>query len=312
MILLVGAGPMAVHYAKVLQGMQRPFVAVGRGEGSAEAFAAATGVPAIAGGLDGYLGSNRSPIREAIVAVGVEALAKVACRLIEQGVTRLLVEKPGGLTLDQIENLAATAARHGASVFIAYNRRCFASVMKARELIAEDGGVTSFNFEITEWGHVITPIIKPDGVKENWFLGNTSHVTDLAFYLGGRPRKLQSFVAGALPWHSRAARFSGAGETEAGALFSYSGDWEAPGRWGVEVMTARRRFIFRPLEELRVQLLGSVKVDILDTASDLDRDYKPGLYLQVQQFLAGGGPELCTLDDHLLNCRHYVRIAGYA
>lgn len=311
MMLLVGAGPMAVHYAKVLQGMGLPFAVVGRGEASAGAFAVATGVRPRVGGLDACLDGSRPPVREAIVAVGVEALAEVSCRLIEHGVTRLLVEKPGGLTLAQIETLAATAARHGAEVFIAYNRRCLASVRKARELIAADGGVKSFSFEITEWGSVIAPLPKAEGIKENWFLGNTSHVADLAFYLGGRPRQLNAFVAGGLSWHSRAARFAGAGETESGALFSYGGDWEAPGRWGVEVMTAKHRFIFRPLEELRVQVLNSVKVEVLDTATDLDRDYKPGLYLQVQGFLEGGGPELCTLEDHLLNCRHYVRIAGY-
>lgn len=312
MILLVGVGPMAVHYAKVLQGMRQSFVAVGRGALAAQEFERATGVRPHTGGLESFLAGVHPGFTHAIVAVGVEALYGVSRLLIEHGIQQLLVEKPGGITLEEVEALQATAQRNGASVAVAYNRRCYAAVEKARALIAEDGGVTSFTFEITEWGNVIAPLKKAEGVKESWFLGNTTHVTDLAFHLGGAPAEMKSFVAGSMPWHGRGARFYGAGRTAAGALFSYSGDWEAPGRWGVEVMTKKRRFILRPLEELRVQLLNSVKVDVVELDYSLDRDYKPGLYLQVQRFLAGGAPALCTLEQHLQNMRHYVRMAGYA
>lgn len=312
MILLVGAGPMAVSYAKVLQGLGQPFITVGRGAAAVEAFHAATGERPFAGGLDALLSAPLPSLRGAIVAVGVEALAEVSLRLMEHGIRDLLLEKPGGRSLAEIEAVAAAARRHGARVTVAYNRRCYASVRKARELIAEDGGVRSFSFEITEWSERIAPLNKGEGVKENWFLGNTSHVADLAFHLGGEPVELHCLVAGALPWHSRAARFAGAGRTADGALFSYGGDWEAPGRWGVEILTARRRFILRPLEELRVQQLNSVGIEPLPLDDPLDRDYKPGLYVQVQRFLAGGAAGLCTLEEHLRLCRHYVRMAGYA
>lgn len=312
MILLVGLGPMAVYYAKVLQGMGEAFVAVGRGEAAAQEFARATGVRPATGGLQAWLEADHPQVTRAIVAVGVEALCDASCLLLEHGVRALLVEKPGGRTVAEIERLQAAAQRAGAAVYLAYNRRCHAAVQKVRELVAEDGGVTSFTFEITEWSGVIAPLHKAEGVKENWFLGNTTHVTDLAFFLGGAPVEMACFVGGTLPWHSRGARFHGAGRTATGALFSYSGDWEAPGRWGVEVMTRRRRFILRPLEELRVQLLNSVKVDVMALEGTLDHDYKPGLFLQVRRFLDGDVAGLCSLDEHCRNVAHYARIAGYA
>ena len=43
-------------------------------------------------------------------------------------------------------------------------------------MIAEDGGVTSFNFEFTEWSHQIQHLQKASGVMDNWVLGNSSHV----------------------------------------------------------------------------------------------------------------------------------------
>ena len=45
--------------------------------------------------------------------------------------------------------------------------------MNRKEIIAEDNGVTSFNFEFTEWSHEIEKLEKAPGVKENWFLANS-------------------------------------------------------------------------------------------------------------------------------------------
>ena len=310
MILLVGAGPMAVQYAKVLQGMEKQFVVVGRSQQSADSFNSSIGVRPLTGGLEAFFPSAQT-VTHAIVAVSVEQLEYTSSFLLQSGVKNLLVEKPGGMTLEAIERLQALATTHSASVYVAYNRRFLASVLSARKLIDEDGGVTSFNFEITEWSDAIQKIPKAEGVKENWFFANTSHVTDLAFYLGGKPRQIATFTAGTLPWHSRAARFSGAGETENGALFAYTGDWQAPGRWAIEISTSKRRFIFKPLEKLQVQLINSVAVETLDIDVTLDVDYKPGLYLQVEHFLMSDQSGLCSLEEHLANSKLYARIAAY-
>lgn len=310
MILLVGAGPMAIHYAKVLQGLSKPFAVVGRSQQSADNFNASIGIQPFVGGVEAFFSSARS-ISYAIVAVSVEQLERTAACLMENGVKYLLVEKPGGMTLQAIERLQKLAQVKDASIYIAYNRRFLATVVKARELIEEDGGVTSFNFELTEWADTIQKLHKADGVKENWFFANTSHITDLAFYLGGAPREIATFTGGSLPWHSRAARFAGAGVTKQGALFSYSGDWEAPGRWAVEVLTRKRRFIFKPLEKLQVQLINSVATEEINIDLDLDVKYKPGLYLQVFHFLRNDEASLCSLAEHLESSKLYARIAAY-
>ena len=43
---------------------------------------------------------------------------------------------------------------------------------------------------------------------------------------------------------------AGAGVTERNIMFSYHADWQALGRWSVEVLTYKRRFIFRPMKQL--------------------------------------------------------------
>ena len=72
----------------------------------------------------------------------------------------ILVEKPAGLNKQKIMEVSELAKEKDAQVYVAYNRRYYASVLKAQEIIAEDGGVTSFNFEFTEWAHVIEKLQK--------------------------------------------------------------------------------------------------------------------------------------------------------
>ena len=220
--------------------------------------------------------------------------------LLKHGIKRILVEKPAGLNVAEIGDIAAFAHASDAKVFVAYNRRFYAATTAAQEIIARDGGVTSFNFEFTEWSHLIESLTTPAIVKESWFLANSTHVIDLAFFLGGNPCQMSSYVSGSLSWHPAAAVFTGAGQSESGALFSYQANWAAPGRWGVEMLTSAHRLIFRPMEQLHVQKLGSVAISKLEIADGIDLDFKPGLYRQVESFLAPEpSPYLLSISNHL-------------
>src|SRR5690606_37414237 len=230
-VLLVGAGPMAVAFAEVLRAQGHAPVVVGRGAASAAAFEAATGLPVVQGGLGQWLSAHPDLPSAAIVACGEKWIGVETRRLLQAGVKRVLVEKPGGFDADDIRETARAARRHGADVRVGYNRRFYASTERARTMIAEDGGVTSFAFEFTERSYVIESLEKESCVKEEWFQSNSTHVIDLAFHLGGRPETWQAHAAGALSWHPAGARFAGAGRTRGGALFSYLADWGAPGRW---------------------------------------------------------------------------------
>lgn len=310
-ILLVGAGPMAIEYAKVFKSQGITPVVVGRGGASAEKFTAETGLPVSAGGLDAWLADASRPLPErAVVAVGEKWVGATAKSLLARGVRQLLVEKPGGFDAADIRSVHETATSQQAAVHVGYNRRFYASVEAAKRIIADDGGVTSFNFEFTEWGHVIAAVEKEEGVKEQWFLSNSTHVIDLAFHLGGMPQELSAYAQGGLAWHPTASVFAGAGKSVQGALFSYQANWEAPGRWGVEVLTRKHRLIFRPLEKLQIQKIGSVAVEAVDIDDTLDKDFKPGLYKQVQAFLAGGSDQLPTIAEQVTMLDWYLRIRG--
>jgi len=284
-ILLIGAGPMAISYAQLLQGINASFVVVGRGEESAKIFYENTNVKVNTGGIDKWLSENKIYPKYAIVAVTGTQLGNVARSVIKYGIKNILLEKPGGLDNADIEKVAKVAKEAGSNVLLGYNRRFYASTLKAKEIIEEDGGVSSYYFEFTEWPHTIVPLPKDPEIKKRWLLHNSTHVIDMAFYLGGEPKNIQSYSKGSFDWHPNGTIFTGAGVSKSGALFSYHSNWDAPGRWGVEILTKNHRLIFRPLEKLKIQKLRTIAIEDVKIDEQRDIDFKPGLYRQVEAFI---------------------------
>lgn len=313
-VLLVGAGGQAKEFAKVLDAQNREFVVVGRGEESAKKFQEAAGIKVITGGLKKYIYESRNNLPGmAIVAVRASQLADVTEKLLDAGVKKIFVEKPAALTVDRLLQIVKKTEEKGANVAIAYNRRYYASVIEAKKMIEEDGGVTSFYFEFTEWPATIKAGIPVEEERQKIMVANSSHVIDMAFYLGGKPKEISCYKTGSLDWHNLAASFSGAGISEKGATFAYQANYDAPGRWGVEIMTRQHRYIFRPLEKLQIQNMNSVKIEFADIDDQLDMDFKPGLYRETEDFLTKNisDTNLCTIKEQYYDFVNiYDKIAG--
>ena len=167
------------------------------------------------------------------------------------------------------------------------------------------------NFEFTEWTHRIKPLQIPVSVREHWLIANSSHVIDLAFHLSGKPNNWKYWHNGSLDWHSASARFCGSGTTEKGIMFSYFSDWQSSGSWRLELMTAKNRYILKPLEQLQVIKLESVLVENIEFENDFDKKFKPGLFLQTKKFLEKESSFFCSISEQVENMKIFYKIAGY-
>jgi predicted dehydrogenase len=311
-VWLIGAGKMSVEYVKVLAAMGITPLVIGRGEASANEFAKLTGIDVVTGGLPNFLKSNPPKPTAVIIAVNVLELAAATRQVLDYAQPRILVEKPAGINARQLQDIQDGIRT--ADVFIAYNRRFFASVQKAKDIIEDDGGPVACTFEFTEWGHVIEKQVSHRPAEElaHWALANSSHIFDLAFFLSGEPEKLSSYTTGGLSWHPSASRFSGSGITKRGATLSYHANWDAPGRWKVEVMSSNYRVLLCPLEKLQLQKKGSVAWEDIALEDELDQSYKPGLHAMVSTFFADiPSSNLCDFSELKETLNDYQRIAGY-
>ena len=311
-VWLIGAGVMAQDYLKVLEDLKVPTTIIGRGKASAMKFKLSTGKNVELGGLQRFLSNSKDICSHAIIAVGAEKLFETTRQLLNYDIKNILIEKPGALFNNEFEELVKLSEAKKANVYIAYNRRYFASVIKAKEIIKQDGGVTSFNFEFTEWAHSIAPLKKGNGVKEKWFLANSTHVVDLAFNIGGLPKEFTSYATGGIDWHPSASVFCGAGISNNGALFNYTANWESAGRWGVEVLTKEHKLILRPMEKLQIQKRGEILESFVTNIDySLDYNFKPGLHLQTEKFLKNDFENMCSLKEQNKTLKIYNKMANY-
>ncbi len=302
-ILLFGTGSMAYEYARVLKNLKQNFIVVGRGQQSAKIFHQKTGIKPLTGGAKHFISQSNYSLSKAIVAVTGDQLGIVALQLIRHGVKSLLLEKPGGLDDQEIKQVYSQANKHSAKVYIAYNRRFYSSTKKAEEIIKKDKGILSFHFEFNEPIDIIFKSNYLKQIKDRWLFHNSTHVIDLAFFLGGTPK----FIS-AKTYNNRI--FVGQGLTENDAPFTYHANWLAPGRWSLELMTKNHRLIFRPLEKLQAQENGSFDLVNIDLENNLDIDFKPGLFREVEAFLKDdtSNSSLCTIETQIKNLTWYEKI----
>ena len=315
-IAIIGAGPIAVEYARVLQHMAKPFIVLGRGEASAQAFRSKIDIPVGTGPIEDQLAKLSDVPSQAIVAVSVSQLERVSRHLLDAGVGTLLLEKPGGVDLEEISNLAAH--ERSSDILIAYNRRFLPSAMTAQRIIQEDGGVTSFLFEFNENIPLVRTLDQhPDRVKKNWFLANSTHVVDMAFFLSGAPGPLpaqsnvQSHIEGDASLAPPACSYVGSGRS-GNAVFAYHADWRSAGRWGLELCTPNRRLVLKPLETLQEILTGSFAMSPVELDYTEPEGLKPGFYNMVSAFADKNHECFATAYDQANRLQFFAKMAGMA
>jgi hypothetical protein len=57
--------------------------------------------------------------------------------------------------------------------------------------------------------------------------------------------------------------------------------------------------------------LGSIIIKDVEEKKKIDKDFKPGLFLQTKSFLDRDDSLFCTLSEQVENIRIYSKIAGY-
>lgn len=312
-VLLVGTGNIARDYVKVLNDLNVSFDVIGRSDKSCQQFTQDTGIKATSGGVQAA-NIQFGKYDSAIIAVDASQLVPVANDLMALGIKKILLEKPGAISKTEFSDMVKRGNDNQVKLYIAYNRRFYASLLNAERIIELDGGLLSMYFEFTEWPHTVIKSGLPEETLKNWFLCNSTHIIDMAFYFGGVPKRIECYSDGMQNWTDEHERFVGAGITEKGVFFNYGSNWNAPGRWKVELMTKNNRLIFAPIEKLQIQKRGTVRVELDETVDyTLDINYKPGLYLETATFL-GFYPEylkkLKTAQEQLNMFPIYEQIAG--
>lgn len=310
-ILLIGAGNIGRVYLKILFDLGRDFTVVVRNESKASILRNEyPNVDIRSGGVQSI--NTITDYTHAIISTQIEYLAEIAMYLIKKGIKYLLVEKPLTYKVELIDDIIKIASSNDSLVYVAFNRRNYRSVEKAKEIINKDGGLSSVKFDFTEAIFRIDETKFSAESKFFWGIANSSHVIDTVFYLTGYPNDLTIHQSGnGVEWHSSGSIFMGMGTTDKGVPFSYHADWGCPGRWSIEIQTPKRKLIFSPMEILKEQKAGTFAINEVEIDYKFDLNYKPGFFHQTKAFLGNRGEKLMEISELRKALPHYYKIFGY-
>ena len=107
-LILVGCGPMAIDYAKVLKAQNQKFIVVGNTKKGAVNFEKEIKQKVILGGIELWLKNNSNldfSLFKVIIAVNENLLGIISKSLINSGFKNILIEKPGGLDIKDIKGI---------------------------------------------------------------------------------------------------------------------------------------------------------------------------------------------------------------
>lgn len=302
-VWIIGAGYMAEEYLKVLIKLDCTILLIGNTEQKTQILAGKYNVKFISGGFEKLEAAKLSLPDLCIIACSIPTLYNAAVNVLELGVKKILCEKPLSFSINEISDIKQKCQQNEAIFAVAYNRRFYSSLENAIKLIQEDGGISSLHFDFSEWQKHYEPSeFNSDELSRNWLIANSTHVIDMAFSLIGRPKELKVLKA------DHNSLYIGMGISEKNIPFSYHSNWCSGGRWGLEVMTPKRKIILRPLEVLQYQLKHSMEVSAQDK-DIIDIDYKPGLVKMVKDMLLEQPKLYLSVDDHLDNFQYYLMIA---
>ncbi|MCV0393570.1 MAG: Gfo/Idh/MocA family oxidoreductase [Nitrosopumilus sp.] len=310
-ILLIGSGYMGEHYANALSSMGITNVTIfSRTAEKAKQISQKYGFEFYFGDLEDFL-KGKSEADLTIIATSIASLLPTAKKAMEYGQKNILIEKPGSLYYQELLKLNDIV--HDQKLRIGYNRLVYPNLHKLKKLVAVEGGITSCNFNFTEFVHTIDFQKEEKLAYERWGISNSLHVISMVLDLIGMPKEYLFYQSGKLDWHPSGSVFVGSGLSEFEIPFSYHADWGSSGRWGIEIMTNQSAYRLISLEELWI----CPKKTIQWQKIDFDQSYpnvKQGLAEQIAIMLDENIEEqipLVTLNKAAKFNQIAEKICGY-
>ena len=304
-IAIIGSGYMAREHARAFKSLSNvKLVGVcGRSRERAEVFSKTYNMPL----YESISAMYEDTKPDAVIIAVNELSTKDVCFDAFKYPWLCFVEKPVGINFVQAEEIMAASKVNSTRVYVALNRRSYASTRQAKALLIKLNGPRLIS--VLDQQDLISARIsgQPEEVLFNYMYANSLHLIDYLNYFG---RGEVISVEMAKKWDPEnpgyviaTVRYS------SGDIGVYQAVWNAPGPWSVTVTIPEMRLEMRPLESLKIQRLGERKLTSIDL-DEIDLKFKPGLMYQAQEIvnlLEGLPTSLATLKEatrSMLLCSH--------
>ena len=219
---------------------------------------------------------NDNQINALIIAVNAESTSDLLNNL-DIKKYRILCEKPVGINFEETKKIIfKIKSKH---FYVGLNRRFYSSNLKAYNLINQDKSQRLISIRDQELQNSKSRIY-----NKNLMYANSVHLIDyISVYARGRLlriKRLKKFEDNKFSENLTRLIFSSKDEV------LYHCNWNSPGPWSVCIIKKNNSIEMKPLENLVVEkLINNKRTKFYHNKSKIDCILKPGLFLQVTEFL---------------------------
>ncbi len=279
-IALIGYGNIAKKHLEVFRFLGCDFVASSnRSEaGNAKALAEG-GIPKT---YTDFVKMAETESPDAIlVCASFENIFSISSMLIPLGIP-LLIEKPAGTSVDELNELIELKDKHQTPVQVALNRRHYSIFHSA---IADMGGIQELTAMSIEWSENPVKVMQAKGYSAEQtaklVYGNSIHGIDTLLHFAGNTAEdfiLTKNIDGNFRCHMQMS-----GLSQSGKLIHFQSSWDNPVPWRIVMSSKNKRYVFAPLEScLKTEADGTQTTIQPET---FDQQFKAGFYLQAKHFI---------------------------
>ncbi len=278
-LAIIGLGNIAHKHAEVIQALSGAEIVAGvkRDAKTGREFCSQYAIPNYFQSTDDLLAWGN--FDAAVVSCGHHFTVEISRAVLSSG-RPCLIEKPVGFSVAETRAVLDAAEKSGTWGMVAVNRRFYSIIQKARELLAEAGGLRAIRVEHTEWMHQAGTWGLPDDLLDRYFYINGIHLLDTMCHLAGIPVATDAVVR---TFAERRNAYDALFRFSSGAVGHYSGQWYAPGRWALDLFAEDLRITFPRMEEAVIQRTGKDPEPL--PLDEWDRKFKPGFFRQMQAFV---------------------------
>ena len=269
---IIGAGDIAQEHLKVLRDLPVDVIAVcNRGEERRLNTSKKFNIPNTYEKYEDMFKNHK--LDAVFVLVTIENMGEVCLDCAKYGIP-LFVEKPIGLSINEVKEIKRVADENNTKIMVGVNRRFMSTIMKAKEII---GGLKGINIEAPE--RFLNEIEDDENSKEAmdaWIYANGVHCIDLLRFFGGDVKEVVSLSDKDKQFYNAQIKF----ENCVGQYRSY---WDCPGGWQIFLYGDKSKVTVFPLEKGIYSVRNKEDQEI--TLDELDIKYKPGFYRQIKYFI---------------------------
>ena len=302
-VAMIGAGNMAHEHLRAFADVPGVILAgiYSRTRFKAQALADQFGIAMICDSVPALF--ERTGADLVVVAV-IETSMNEVSQACFQFPWTVLLEKPPGYNMKDADDIQTAACAHKSRVYVAMNRRNYASTRAVLGDINARDGIRFIKVQDQQSRQEALDSGKPMVVADYYMYANSIHLVDY-FRIFGRGEVIQ--VKPVISWDSKDPGIVVSQLLfESGDIGLYEAVWNGPGPWAVTVSSPSKRWELRPLEQAACQQQGERHMTHIPL-HNWDGDFKPGFRRQAEEAVMAAlneEPEtLPTLDDVLKTMR---------